>query len=236
LQKGINNFLRIPLLFAVFVILGLTFGYLTFKALSFSKTVAVPQLTNMTLLDANEALNKAGLYLRIEGEDYDPSIEAGRIIRQDVPAGNKVKEKRAIKIIVSKGPRVYSIPSVVNETLSDAQATLMEKGLRIGRIINVHSDSVEKGKIVAQRPEPDEPSADTVTVLVSLGPDEVTYYCPDFLHKSYEDAEALAGKMGLVLQSKGENGTVISQKPKGGTPITSGSIVTLELAADKGVQ
>jgi beta-lactam-binding protein with PASTA domain len=235
LQKGLNNFIRIPLLFAVFVILGLTFGYLTFKALSFSKTVVVPQLTDMTLLDANEALNKAGLYLRIEGEDYDPSIQAGRILRQDVPPGNKVKEKRAIKVIVSKGPRVYSIPSVVNETLSDAQAQLMEKGLRIARVINVHSDSVEKGKIVAQRPEPDEPSSDAVTVLVSLGPDEVTYYCPDFLNRSYEDAEGLAGKMGLVLQTEGEGDTVISQKPKPGTPVTSGGTVSLGLA-DKGVQ
>jgi beta-lactam-binding protein with PASTA domain len=229
LQKGLSSFLRIPLLFAVFVILGLTFGYLTFKVLSFSRTVGVPQLTNMTLLDANEALNKAGLYLKIEGEDYDPSIQAGRILRQDVPPGNKVKEKRAIRVIVSKGPRVYSIPSLVNETLSDAQATLMAKGLRVGRVISVHSDSVEKGKVIAQRPEPDEPSTDSITVLVSLGPDEVTYYCPDFLNKSYDHAKEVAVKMGLVLQTKGEGGTVVSQKPKPGTTVKSGDTVSLEL-------
>jgi beta-lactam-binding protein with PASTA domain len=229
LQKGLNSFLRITLLFVVFVILGLTFGYLTFKVLSFSRTVEVPQLTNMTLLDANEALNKAGLYLKIEGEDYDPSLQAGRILRQDVPPGNKVKEKRAIRVIVSKGPRVYSIPSLVNETLSDAQATLMAKGLRVGRVISVHSDSVEKGKVIAQRPEPDEPSTDSITALVSLGPNEVTYYCPDFLNKSYDDAAEVAGKMGLILQTKGEGGTVVSQKPKPGTPVKSGDTVSIEL-------
>jgi beta-lactam-binding protein with PASTA domain len=234
LQKELNSFLRITLLFMVFVILGLTFGYLTFKVLSFSRTVEVPQLTNMTLLDANEALNKAGLYLKIEGEDYDPSIQAGRILRQDVPPGNKIKEKRAIRVIVSKGPRVYSIPSLVNETLSDAQATLMAKGLRAGRVISVHSDSVEKGKVIAQRPEPDEPATDSVTVLVSLGPNEVTYYCPDFLNKSYDDAEKVAGKMGLVLQRSGEGGTVVSQKPKPGTPVKSGDTISLELK--EGVQ
>jgi beta-lactam-binding protein with PASTA domain len=229
LQKGLNSFLRIPLLFAVFVVLGLTFGYLTFKVLSFSKTVEVPQLTNMTLLDANEALNKAGLYLKIEGEDYDPSVQAGKILRQDVPPGNEVKEKRAIRVIVSKGPRVYSVPSLVNESLSDAQATLMAKGLRVGRVISVHSDSVEKGKIIAQRPEPDEPSTDSVTVLVSLGPDAVTYYCPNFLNKSYDDAKEVAGKMGLVLQAKGEGATIVSQKPKPGTPVRSGDTISLEL-------
>jgi beta-lactam-binding protein with PASTA domain len=229
LQKGLSNFFRIPLLFAVFVILGLTFGYLTFKVLSFSKTVEVPQLANMTLIEANEALNKAGLYLKIEGEDYDPSVQAGRILRQDVPAGRTVKEKRAIAVIVSKGPRVYSVPSLVNETLSDAQAALLQKGLRVGNVIYVHSDSVEKGKIIAQRPEPDEPMTDSITVLVSLGPNEVTYYCPDFLDKSYDDAKAVAGKMGLVLQTRGEGGIVVSQKPKAGTPVRSGDTISLEL-------
>jgi eukaryotic-like serine/threonine-protein kinase len=229
LQKGLSNFLRIPLLFAVFVILGLTFGYLTFKVLSFSKTVEVPQLTNMTLIEANEALNKAGLYLKIEGEDYDPSVQAGRILRQDVPAGRTVKEKRAIAVIVSKGPRVYSVPSLVNETLSDAQAALLQKGLRVGNVIYVHSDSVEKGKIIAQRPEPDEPMTDSIIVLVSLGPNEVTYYCPNFLDKSYDDAKAVAGKMGLVLQTRGEGGIVVSQKPKAGAPIRSGDTISLEL-------
>jgi beta-lactam-binding protein with PASTA domain len=234
LQKELNSFLRITLLFIVFVILGLTFGYLTFKVLSFSRTVEVPQLTNMTLLDANEALNKAGLYLKIEGEDYDPSIQAGRILRQDVPPGNKIKEKRAVRVIVSTGPRVYSIPSLVNETLSDAQASLMAKGLRVGRVISVHSDSVEKGKVIAQRPEPDEPSTDSVTMLVSLGPNEVTYYCPNFLNKSYDDAKEVAGKMGLVLETSGKGGAVVSQKPKPGTPVKSGDTISLEL--EEGVQ
>jgi beta-lactam-binding protein with PASTA domain len=234
LQKELNSFLRITLLFMVFVILGLTFGYLTFKVLSFSRTVEVPQLTNMTLLDANEALNKAGLYLKIEGEDYDSSIQAGRILRQDVPPGNKIKEKRAVRVIVSKGPRVYSIPSLVNDTLSDAQASLMAKGLRVGRVISVHSDSVEKGKVIAQRPEPDEPSTDSVTILVSLGPNEVTYYCPNFLNKSYDDAKEIAGKMGLVLETSGEGGAVVSQKPKPGTPVKSGDTISLKL--EEGVQ
>jgi beta-lactam-binding protein with PASTA domain len=231
-QKGLSNFLRIPLLFTIFVVLGLSFGYVTFKVLSFSKTVEVPRLANMTLLEANEALNKAGLYLKIEGEEYDSSIEEGRIVRQDVPAGNTVKEKRAIRVIVSKGPRIYSIPSLVNETLSDARAALMEKGLRIARVIEVHSDSVEKGKIIAQRPEPDEPLTDAITVLVSLGPNPVTYYCPDFRGKSFDEAKEVADKMGLVLQAEDESGVVVSQKPKAGTPVTSGDTIVLQLTEE----
>jgi beta-lactam-binding protein with PASTA domain len=224
-----NSFVRIPLFFAIFVLLGLTFGYLTFKLLSFSRTVEVPSLTNMSLLEANEALSKAGLYLKIEGEDYDSTVEAGKILRQDIPPGNKVKEKRAIRVIISKGPRVYSVPILVNETLDDAEGVLVQKGLKIGKIINVHSDAVEKGKIVAQSPEPDERLKGPITVLVSLGPYEVTYYCPDFLSKSLDEAKETAEKLGLAVETKGEGNFVKSQKPKPGTIVSAGSKVYLEM-------
>jgi beta-lactam-binding protein with PASTA domain len=98
----------------------------------------------MTLLQANEELSKAGLYLKIEGEDYDVLMPTGRILRQDIPPGNSVKEKRTIKVVISKGPRVYSLPSIVNEKLGDAESIPDPKRLRIGKIINVHSDTVEK--------------------------------------------------------------------------------------------
>jgi beta-lactam-binding protein with PASTA domain len=222
------SIIKIPLFFSVFILLGLIFGYVTFKILSFSRTVEVPSLSHMTLLDANESLSKAGLYLKIEGEDYDPAIEAGRILRQDIPAGNTVKEKRAIKVIVSKGPRVYSVPLIVNDTLSDAEAALLQKGLKIGKIINVHSDAVEKGKIVAQKPEPDERLTDSITVLVSVGPHELTYYCPDFLNKSLADAKQITDKIGLTIEAKG-SGTIIKvQKPKPGTPVKSGELLFFE--------
>jgi len=223
-----SSIIRIPLFFALFILMGLVFGYITFKILSFSRTVEVPSLSNMTLVEANEALNRAGLYLKIEGEDYDPSIETGRILKQDIPAGNKVKEKRAIKVVVSKGPRVYSVPPIVNETLSDAETTLLQKRLRIGKIINVHSDSVEKGKIVAQRPEPDERLTTSITVLVSLGPHELSYYCPDFLNKSLEDAKRLADKVGLTIEAKGTGPIITFQKPRPGTPIRSGDVIYFE--------
>ncbi len=229
MQTKMSSLIRVPILFAAFVLLGLMFGFLTFKVLSFSRTVQVPAVTNMTLLEANEALNKAGLYLKIEGEDYDSTVQAGRILRQDVPAGNEVKERRAIKVVVSKGPKVYSIPVLLNDTLADAEAALIQKGLSIGKTIKVHSDSVEKGRVVAQSPEPDERLTGPITVLVSLGPNEVPYYCPDFQNKSLEEARDTAGKIGLSIETKGTGNIVISQKPKPGTLVTAGEIIYLEL-------
>ncbi|PKL52056.1 MAG: hypothetical protein CVV37_03215 [Nitrospira bacterium HGW-Nitrospira-1] len=232
MRKQMSNFLKIPLFFALFILLGLSFGFITFKILSFSRTVEVPSLANLTMLEANEALSKAGLYLKIEGEDFEPAIQAGRIIRQDIPAGNKVKEKRAIKVIFSKGPRVSSIPSLVQRLLPDAESLLMQKGLSIGEVIYVHSDAVEKGEIIAQKPEPHERLSGKITALVSLGPDELIYFCPDFLNKSIENAKETAESIGLALEVKGAGHIISAQKPKPGTLIKNTDKIFLQLRED----
>ncbi|MGC2063573.1 MAG: PASTA domain-containing protein [Thermodesulfovibrionales bacterium] len=225
MQKRLSSLIRIPLALAAFILLGLVFGYMTFNILSFSRTVEVPSLANMSLVEANETLSKAGLYLKIEGEDYDSVVQTGKIVRQDVPAGNKVKERRAIKVFVSKGPKVLSVPVLVGETLADAESILIQKGLRVGRVITVHADTVEKGRIVAQRPEPDERLAGAITVLVSAGPHEMGYTCPDFMNKPLDEAKELAKKMGLVVETTGQGTVVSGQKPKSGTAVRSGETI-----------
>lgn len=229
MQERLKGIIRIPLVLAAFVLLGLVFGYITFNILSFSRTVEVPSLAGMSLVEANEALSRGGLNLKIEGEDYDPVVETGHIIRQDIPAGNTVKERRAIKVVVSKGPRALTVPVLANETLADAESILLRKGLRVGKVITVHSDTIEKGKIVAQRPEPDERLTDTITVLVSAGPHEISYICPDFVNKHVDDARELAAKIGLVIETKGHGTVVAGQKPKAGAMVKSGDIIYFDM-------
>jgi serine/threonine-protein kinase len=220
---------RASLFFALFVVLGLTFGFLTFKILSFSRTVEVPSVVNMTVIEADKALGRTGLDLKIEGEDFDSITPPGRIIRQDVPPGEKVKERRAIRVVTSKGPRVSSIPLLVNETLQNAESMLIQKGIRIGKVITVHSDTAEKGIVVAQKPEPDDKLTDLITVLVSAGPHEQTYFCPDFQEKQIEDVREIAQKMGLAVETKGAGSVVKSQKPRPGALVKSGDTIYLEM-------
>lgn len=236
MQTNIARIVKVPFFFIVFVLLGLTIGYLTFKVLSYSRSVEVPSLINMSLIEANEELSRLGLYLDIEDEDYDPTIPAGRILRQNIPPRNTVKEKRAIKVILSKGPRVYFIPYIVNQTLSDAESMLFAKGLKIGKLIYVHSDAIPKGTIVAQKPEPDERAADFITALVSLGPHELVYYCPDFLNKDIASVKGIAEKLGLEIQIRGTGNIVESQKPQFGTFIKTGSTVTLKVREDRFIE
>jgi beta-lactam-binding protein with PASTA domain len=230
LNKDLHKFIRYPLYIFAFILLGLIFGYLTFKALSFSRTVDVPDLYGKSPLESNKLLSNKGLYLKIEGEDYDSAIATGNIIRQDVPAGKKVKERRGIKVVISKGPRVKAVPTITNETITNAESMLLQKGLKIARLIMVHSDIVEKDRIIAQRPGPEEQVSDIITVLVSLGPYEYIYHCPDFKGMSIEQANVLIRKLNLKLSTEGSGEMIGSQKPEPGKQIKTGDTIYLKLS------
>jgi beta-lactam-binding protein with PASTA domain len=224
-----DKFIKITIYVFAFILLGLVFGFLTFKLLSFSRTVQMPELNGKSLVEANRLLTDIGLYIKIEGEDYDAAIPQGNIIRQDIPAGNKVKERRSIKVVISKGPRVRSVPMIVNDTLTNAETTLLQKGLKIGKVITVHSDIVEKDKIISQNPEPNEQVSDVVTVLVSQGPYDKIYHCPDFKDMPLEEANILIKKLNLKPVTEGPGEMIETQRPDPGKQIKAGDTIYLKL-------
>jgi beta-lactam-binding protein with PASTA domain len=224
-----RKLIKFSLYFFAFILLGLMFGYFTFETLSFSRTVQMPDLYGKTLLESNKLLTSKDLYLKIDGEDYDSTVPPGVVIRQDVPAGKKVKERRAIKVVISKGPRVRSVPAFVGKTQSDAESLLLQKGLKVKEIM-VHSDTVEKDKIVAQKPGPDEQAGDTVTLLVSLGPYNKFYYCPDFRGMSAEQANDLISRLDMKASIEGAGEKVETQRPDPGRQIKTGDTIYLKLS------
>jgi serine/threonine-protein kinase len=200
--------------------------------MSFSKTVDVPDLKGKTVIEANELLSKSGLFLKVEGEDYDPIIPSGRILRQDIPSGNKVKEERGIKVFLSKGPKVQFVPDLIGQTLQEAETTLARSGLKVEKVIRIHSDTVARDRILSQRPEPDEALKDSLSLVVSSGPYDILYFCPDFLGKSRDDALSLSEKLGLKVEFTGQGQRIKAQKPRQNTLFRSGETVILQLEGE----
>jgi serine/threonine-protein kinase len=163
-----NKFLKIPLYICLLFLFGMLAGHMTFKFLSFSNTVEVPDLRGKSVAEAVNLLQKNGLHMLGAVEDFDSDVPAGYIARQDIPPAGKVKEGRGIKVVVSKGPRVQFVPDIVGMKLDEAGSLLMSRGIRISRTIYVHSE-VEKNIIIAQRPESEERGGENFRVIVSLG-------------------------------------------------------------------
>ncbi|MCL0072564.1 PASTA domain-containing protein [Thermodesulfovibrionales bacterium] len=61
------------------------------------------------------------------------------------------------------------VPNIVGRPIDEVRIMLGEKGMRINRIIYVHSDKVAKDIVIAQRPEPEEKTTGSFSIIVSLG-------------------------------------------------------------------
>lgn len=164
-----KKFLKVILYLIILSAIGLISGHLTFELLSYGRTIVMPDLIGKDLNEAQKLLSLNKLHMRLDGDEHDNHIHQGHILRQDIPPGNKLKEGREIGIILSKGPRIRDVPDLVGKPLDVADAILKDKGLRINKIIYVHSGFAEKNIIIAQRPEPHESGGDLFSVIVSLG-------------------------------------------------------------------
>jgi len=225
-MKGI---IKITLYISLFIFLAIVSSYVTFWVMGSKKTVTVPDLRGKSLVEANKVLLSKRLYLKIGGEDFSTDVPTGYIIRQEIPPDNKIKEGRTIRVIISKGPRIYYMPTFVGLNLDEARELAIKKNIKIKKIIKVHSDSFDKGIVIAQRPAPEEKGSDNITLLLSRGPFKILYVCPDFTKMSLDEAKDLADRMGIELELIDYGSLIAEQTPPPGSIIRKGESVKLRL-------
>ncbi len=224
-----KGFIKISLYISLFIFLAIVSSYLTFWVMGSKKTVTVPDLRGQSLVEANKELLSKRLYLKIGGEDFSTEVPTGYIIRQEIPPDNKIKEGRTIRVIISKGPRIYYMPSFVGFNLDEARELAIKKSIKIRKIIKVHSESFEKGTVIAQRPAPEEKGSDNITFLLSKGPFPTLYSCPDFTKLSLDEAKALSDRMGIDIELIDYGSVIAEQTPPPGSIIRRGESVKLRL-------
>jgi serine/threonine-protein kinase len=210
------------------VAVGVASGYATFRLATMGRVVEVPDLTGQSPEEARALLKELGLRLRIERYSYDPLLPKGHISQQSPPAGEFARYGRVVQVVVSRGPKALRMPSVLGLTLAEAAVGLAKEGLSISKVIKVHSP-LPRGTVLAQSPEPDEPTGAPITVVVSQGPFEVSYFCPDFTALSTEEALQLAQALGLKAEVEFFGPRVLAQKPQPGREVKEGEEVVLLL-------
>ena len=213
-----------------FVILSALSAYITLLLLTSGMTVQAPDLEGKSLKEAETLLDELGLYLKAEDEKFNQSIPAGNIVSQDVPFGSKVKKGDEIKVVLSKGPEIRLIPALAGEDIANAVSLLNVKGISILKTVRVHSDTTPEGRVIAQKPVPEEWAGEPLTLVVSSGPYDVIYYCPNFQSMTKEEALDLALQLGFEVGYSGPDRgkTVTGQTPAAGSEIKPGDTVYIQ--------
>jgi serine/threonine-protein kinase len=231
----VEKFLKLILYFFGFLILGSIAGLLIFKIATFEKKVIVPPLSGKSVIEAIEMLNERGLILEIEEEEYDEKTSQNHIMRQITEQGSRLEKGSGVKVVVSKGKAIFRIPYLEGMNINDVKMTLMKMGLEVAKITQVHSYTIEKNIIIAQRPLPGYSEENKVNLLVSLGLYDIAYRCPSFENLTLDEARKVAATMGLKLLEQGTGSIVVLQKPEAGSVVKRGDIITISLGRGWGL-
>jgi len=230
-----KNYLKYFLYFVIFAALGAGGSYLFYKKSDLSKTTEVPAVTGRSIAEAGELLKKRHLSLNIKSRSYDSSVPEGYISQQLQGPGKRIKSGSEVDVIVSSGRdgELFAMPSFEGQFLDDAKLTLNNLDIKIKKVTWVHSNSADKGVIIAQRPLPGTTDRNEINFLVSIGPYDVFYKCPPFRDMTINGARALAKNLGIELVEQKEGNKIISQKPEPGAMIRKGDSVEITLGRSK---
>ncbi len=230
-----KTYLKLLFYSLTFIALGVAAAYLYFQIKGFEDIRKVPLLVGKNISEVTELLQKERLIMKIEDEIYNEEIEEGHIVKQNIAEGKQVRAGTEISVIVSKGTEIYSMPLFEGQLLEEAKLTLLNLGIEVGKVTMVHSDSVDRGKIIAQRPLPGNFESNEINFLVSKGPYDVSYKCPSFVNMTIDDARILARELGIVLIEKDKGSRIIFQKPEPEGIIKKGGSVEVTLGRGWGM-
>ncbi|MCC7417815.1 MAG: PASTA domain-containing protein [Acidobacteria bacterium] len=202
-----------------------------------AREVQAPDLTNRTVAEATALSGRLGLTLKIdETHRIDPAIAAGRIVEQDPPAGATTRRQRSLKVWLSAGPRVTTVPALAGEPARSAQMRLAEDGIDLVDLAEIRTADAPAGVVLAQSP-PANATATHVSLLVNRGEEGATYVMPDLIGVSGDRVAEMLRSRGFrvaVVASAPYPGVapgiVIRQSPQGGFKIAPGEPVSLEVS------
>lgn len=196
----------------------------------------VPQgLVGSSLRDATLSLQNNALTFQVSEQTSESP--KGTVISCYPAEGETMAEGGTVTLTVSAGPKTdtISIPNLSGLTESEAIFRIRSVGLSVGEVTYVRSDQ-RAGTVLTQSPSSyaTAQKGTSVSFSVSAGAEFSLPTVPDLYGMSVEEAKTALRGVGLALSavysiaSAAKSGTVISQTPAAGTPITS-SINSVEL-------
>lgn len=141
------------------------------------ENIVVPNVKNLSLQEAINKLEDAGLKYEITDSIYNDRLRPGQVADQTPKANSNVKSNRTIYITINAfSPRLISMPRLQDMSLRQAQSTLESLGLRNIRIEMVYSpfkDLVIDAKMngLAIAPGTKVPASSYITLEVGDGSD-----------------------------------------------------------------
>lgn len=200
--------------------------------------VEMIEVVGKNIDDVKVALLNLGLTPEIEYQE-STQYEQGTVMSSSVEAGTKVDEGSNVILTVSAGSEGVEVPDVKGMSEAEGVAALSQKGFIVNKTEG-HDEYIKEGNIITQSPEAGSkaPSGTTITIRISLGPENAKVRVPDLMAKGEEEAMAMlveAGlQLGVVSTVNNENpeltGLVCYQSYSVGSYVDAGTLVDISIS------
>ncbi len=181
--------------------------------------IVVPDLTGMSLADAQDALLDANLRPSFR-EQPSADVAEGLVITSEPEPGTEVEPQEKITLVISAGPGEFPIPNVTNLDIAAARSQLEAAGFVVGTETLQDSQDFEEGLVISQSlpAGTDAPPGTVVNLVVSSGPRFLTM--PDLVGVPATTAQEELTRLGftdIVIEEDFSNdmleGFVIETEP-----------------------
>ena len=196
----------------------------------------VPDVIGLTQEDAESSIRAKAEKADVRfTEEFSDTFETGKVMAQYPQAGNEVEETSVVILTISLGAESFEVPNVYGLTEVQADKKLNELGLKLLHEYAA-SDEIESGRVVSTNPERQTPvvSGDTITIVVSTGPENVQATVPNLIGLTEADATKALTTAGLVKGSVSyeasdtySKGQVTYQSNTSGQKVDSGTVIDI---------
>jgi serine/threonine-protein kinase len=198
----------------------------------------LPTLTNIAASDADAQI-EAKHWKVVHEDGRADGVPAGYVMSQDPPPGVQLAEGKEVRLVVSLGNTLTTVPAaeLPGKTLEEATALLQAAALGVGTVTEQADETVAKGVVIAVDPTTPAqlPKDDTVNLTVSSGP--APRQVPAIAQGSTYDQAVAALEAVQLKASKVEvfndtvpAGKVIATDPAAGTEVARDATVTVQVS------
>lgn len=197
----------------------------------------VPNVTNMTVVEAQKLLEEKEFKVELEEKYGDPDkYKPGTVMEQSPKAGEKRKQGSLIILTICKGAELKAVPDVIGMSLTKAEQTLNEAGFKVGNVSKRHVDGEKLGAVLSQSPKGTDkaPKGSGIDLVINEGDKAV----PNIIGKSVDEAKGMLEQAGLklgeikkVTDANAKKNVVLACNPGVGANLGEGAAVSITVAA-----
>lgn len=199
--------------------------------------IAVPDVTNMTVVEAQKLLEEKEFKVELEEKYGDPDkYKPGTVMEQSPKAGEKRKQGSLIILTICKGAELKAVPDVTGMSLTKAEQTLEAAGFKVGNVTKRHVDGEKLSAVLSQSPNGTDkaPKGSKIDLVVNEGDKAV----PNIIGKSVDEAKGMLEQAGLklgeikkVTDANAKKNVVLACNPSVGANLGEGAAVSITVAA-----